>query len=324
MTDAATSASPTPAAGSSTGGAPVPARDPRRPWRGVLVATALPFREDATIDLDRYAEHVAWLAAEGCDGVVPNGSLGEYQTLTAEERAGGVQAAAEAAPEGFAVVPGVAAYGADEARRWAEQARECGAQAVMALPPNAYRAEDAEVVAHYREIAEAGLPIVAYNNPFDTRVDLTPELLARLAEEVPAVVAVKEFSGDVRRIHQIRELAPRVDVLAGADDVLLELMLMGAVGWIAGFPNALPAPSVEVYRYGLAGDVASALPLYRALHPIFRWDSRKEFVQAIKLAMDGVGRYGGPTRLPRLPLSPADEAQVRKDLEVALAAPAST
>jgi 1-pyrroline-4-hydroxy-2-carboxylate deaminase len=309
MTDATT---PSPA---------VPPRDPQRPWRGVLVATAVPFREDGSVDLDRYAEHVAWLAAEGCDGVVPNGSLGEYQTLTPEERTAVVRAAADAAPDGVAVVPGVAAYGADESRRWAEQARESGAPAVMALPPNAYRAEDAEVVAHYREVARAGLPIVAYNNPFDTRVDLTPELLARVAEEVPELVAVKEFSGDVRRVHQIRELAPRVDVLAGADDVLLELMLMGCVGWIAGFPNALPGPSVEVYRRGLAGDLAGALPLYRALHPIFRWDSRKEFVQAIKLAMDAVGRYGGPTRLPRLPLPPGEEAQVRKDLEVALAGP---
>jgi 4-hydroxy-tetrahydrodipicolinate synthase len=304
-----------------------PAQDPApttAPWRGVLVATAVPFRDDGSVDLDRYAAHVAWLAAEGCDGVVPNGSLGEYQTLTPDERAAVVRTAVEAAPPGFAVVPGVAAYGGDEARRWTEQAREAGAQAVMALPPNAYRAEDAEVVAHYREVAKGGLPIVAYNNPFDTRVDLTPELLAQVAEQVPELVAVKEFSGDVRRVHQIRELAPRIDVLAGADDVLLELMLMGAVGWIAGFPNALPSASMRVYRLAAAGDIAAALPLYRALHPIFRWDSRKEFVQAIKLAMDSVGRYGGPTRLPRLPLPPEDEAQVRKDLEVALAAPEGT
>src|SRR6478752_7404883 len=76
------------ATGSAVSAGPVPARDPQRPWRGVLVATTVPFREDGSLDLDRYAEHVAWLAAEGCDGVVPNGSLGEYQTLTADERAG--------------------------------------------------------------------------------------------------------------------------------------------------------------------------------------------------------------------------------------------
>jgi 4-hydroxy-tetrahydrodipicolinate synthase len=289
-----------------------------QPWHGVVVATASPFRADGTLDLDRFAAHVAWLAESGCDGVAPNGSLGEYQVLSDDERASLVRVAREAAPDGFSVVPGVGAYGAVQSRRWAEQAAEAGAQAVLCLPPNAYRADDREVLAHYREVARAGLPIVAYNNPWDTRVDLTPELLARIRSEVPEVVAVKEFSGDVRRIYRIRELVPDLDVLAGADDVLLELLMAGAVGWIAGFPNALPAPSAEVYRLGREGRIAEALPLYRALHPIFRWDSRHTFIQAIKIAMDDLGRYGGPCRLPRLPLTDEDAAQVRADLKVAL------
>jgi 4-hydroxy-tetrahydrodipicolinate synthase len=167
-------------------------------------------------------------------------------------------------------------------------------------------------------VARAGLPIVAYNNPFDTRVDLTPELLARIAAEVPAVVAVKEFSGDVRRPYRIRELAPRLDVLIGADDVALELLLAGAVGWVAGLPNALPRQSVDLFELGLAGRYEEALPLYRKLHPIFRWDSRHTFIQAIKLAMDEVGRYGGGCRPPRLPLSPEDEAQLKEDVKYAL------
>jgi dihydrodipicolinate synthase/N-acetylneuraminate lyase len=289
------------------------------PWRGVVVATALPLRDDGSVDFDRYAEHVGWLAGNGCRGVVPNGSLGEYQTLRDDERAEVVRTAVAAAPAGFSVIPGVAGYGADAARRWAEQAAQAGAQAVLCLPPNAYRAGDDEVVAHFAEVARAGLPIVAYNNPFDTRVDLTPELLARIAVEVPAVVAVKEFSGDVRRPYQLRELAPRLDVLIGADDVALELLLAGAVGWVAGLPNALPRQSVDLFELGLAGRLAEAVPLYRKLHPIFRWDSRHTFIQAIKLAMDEVGRYGGPCRLPRLPLPPELAAQVRADVKIALA-----
>jgi len=287
---------------------------------GVVVAAALPFREDLSVNLDCYQEHVRWLADKGCHGITPNGSLGEYQVLTDGERADVVRAAIEAAPAGFSVVPGVGAYGAAESCRWVEQAAQAGAQAVLALPPNAYRASDEEVVAHYREVAAVGLAVVVYNNPYDTKVDLTPELLGQLAE-LDGVVAVKEFSGDVRRIHQIRELAPALDVLAGADDALLELMLMGAVGWIAGFPNALPAESVRLYELAREGDLAAALPLYRSLHPVFRWDSRKEFIQAIKVSMEMVGRYGGPCRLPRLPLPAEQEAQVRKDTEVAFAGP---
>ncbi|HEY0807759.1 MAG TPA: dihydrodipicolinate synthase family protein, partial [Pseudonocardiaceae bacterium] len=139
------------------------------PWRGVVVATALPLRDDLSVDLDRYADHVSWLLANGCDGVCPNGSLGEYQTLTAEERAAVVRTAVDAAG-GDRVLPGVSAYGAAEAVRWAEQAAEAGCHAVMCLPPNAFRADDEAVVAHYRAVASVGLPVVAYNNPFDTRV----------------------------------------------------------------------------------------------------------------------------------------------------------
>ncbi|GAA3447426.1 dihydrodipicolinate synthase family protein [Planomonospora venezuelensis] len=287
------------------------------PWHGVMVATALPLDGDLSVDYDAYAEHCRWLVDSGCDGVVPNGSLGEYQTLSPEERAEVVRVAV-AAVGGDRVMPGIAAYGALEARRWAEQAREAGCRAVMLLPPNAYRADERTVVEHYREAARAGLPVVAYNNPVDTKVDLTPALLARLHAE-GLIAAVKEFSGDVRRAYELAELAPGLDLLAGADDVLLELAVAGAAGWVAGYPNALPESCVALYRAATAGDLATALPLYRALHPLLRWDSRTVFVQAIKASMDLAGRRGGPCRPPRLPLTPQDEAAVRTATGQALA-----
>ncbi|WP_149183648.1 dihydrodipicolinate synthase family protein [Streptomyces sp. TRM49041] len=289
-----------------------------RPWRGIMVATTLPFREDLSVDYDAYAEHVAWLIANGCDGVVPNGSLGEYQTLTDEERAQVVRTAVEAAGDGARVMPGVAAYGSAESRRWAEQAAEAGCGSVLLLPPNAYRADEQAVSAHYAEVAGAGIPVVAYNNPIDTKVDLTPGLLARLHAD-GSIVAVKEFSGDVRRAYEIAELAPELDLLIGADDVLLELALAGAVGWIAGYSNAFPASCAELYHAAVAGDLATALPLYKSLHSLLRWDSKTEFVQSIKLSMDIAGRRGGPTRPPRLPLTGATEAGVRIATEKAVA-----
>jgi len=289
-----------------------------QPWHGVLVATALPMRDDLSVDLDAYAEHVRWLAANGCDGVAPNGSLGEYQTLSDDERAAVVQTAIDASPDGFVVMPGVGAYGALQSRRWAEQAASSGAPVVMMLPPNTYKADEETVVAHYRAVAEVGVPILAYNNPFDTKVDLTPRLLARLYHE-GLIVAVKEFTGDPRRAYEIAELAPGLDILIGSDDVVLEVGIAGAVGWVAGFTNSLPRSTIELYKASLAGDLATALPLYRALHPLLRWDSRTEFVQAIKLSMDVVGRRGGPCRPPRSPLSPEIEAEIRTHTEKALA-----
>jgi 4-hydroxy-tetrahydrodipicolinate synthase len=290
-------------------------------WHGILVAAAVPWRDDLTLDLDRYADHLRWLAATGCDGVVPNGSLGEYQVLSRHERATVVTTAVAVAAElggRFAVVPGVSAYGAIEARGWAEQAAEAGASAVMLLPPNAYRADDNAVVAHFREVAKAGLPIVAYNNPIDTKVDLTPALLARLYGE-GSIVAVKEFTGDVRRGYELAELAPGLDLIVGSDDVVVELALAGATGWIAGIPNALPAECAALWRATKAGDLAAALPAYRRLHPLLRWDARTEFVQAIKLMMDLAGRYGGACRPPRAALSSEQASAVKAAFQAASA-----
>lgn len=288
-----------------------------QPWHGVLTATALPFNADLTVDYDSYAEHVAWQAANGCDGVVPNGSLGEYQTLTPEERARVVEVAVQAAPSGFVVMPGVAAYGTAEAVRWAEQAARAGAQCVMLLPPNAYRGDERAVLAHYREVAAVGLPIVAYNNPIDTKIDLVPSLLAKL-HDLGYIKAVKEFTGDVRRAYEIAELAPGLDIMIGSDDVLLELGIAGAVGWVAGYTNAFPQSTIELYKLALARDIEQALPLYRLMHPLLRWDSKTEFVQSIKLSMDMVGRKGGACRLPRQPLTPEQEAAVRAVTQAAI------
>ncbi|MEU5980506.1 dihydrodipicolinate synthase family protein [Streptomyces sp. NPDC047315] len=283
---------------------------PAHPWRGVMVATPVPLRPDLAVAQDAYAAHVARLVAAGCDGVVVNGSLGEYQTLTDEERDLIVHTAVAAAGDGSRVMAGVSAYGSAEARRWSERAAEAGAGSVLLLPPNAYRADADEVRAHYAEVARAGLPVVAYNNPYDTRVDLSPALLADLYAD-GSIVAVKEFTGDVRRAYEIVERAPGLDLLIGADDVALELALAGARGWIAGFPNTFPEASVALYAAAVAQDLPRALPLYRALHPLLRWDSKPEFVQAIKVSMDAVGHHGGPCRPPRGPLAPADAATVR-------------
>lgn len=293
----------------------------RAAWHGVYTATTLPFNDDYSINYDAFAEHVAWLAAAGTHGVAVNGSLGEYQTLSDEERARVVTTAIEAAPEGFGVMAGGAAYGTLQSVRWIEQAAEAGAGSVLLLPPNAYRADRSDVLAHYRAAAQVGLPIVAYNNPYDTRVDLTPDLLAEL-HAAGSIVAIKEFSGDPRRAYEIAELAPDLDLLIGADDVLLELGIAGAVGWVAGYPNALPTTCLELYTLvtsGSGADLEKALPLYRSLHKLLRWDSKTEFVQAIKLSQDVVGRTGGICRPPRQALPSDIHDRVVADTKDAIA-----
>ncbi|WP_067799776.1 dihydrodipicolinate synthase family protein [Actinomadura formosensis] len=292
---------------------------------GVIVATALPYREDAAapaglaVDHDAYAEHCRWLVDNGCRGVGPNGSLGEYSALTDEERRRVARTAVEAVGADGVVVVGVHGPGFHQARQWTEIAAEDGADGVLCLPPTMYRANPAEVIAHYEAVASVGLPVMVYNNPIDTKVDLTPELLGEIAQ-IDGIVAVKEFSGDVRRVLEIKERAPGLEVVAGADDVVLESLLVGATGWFAGFPNVFPAESARLYELATAGKLEEARALYEPLVAAFRWDSRTEFVQAIKLGMDQVGRYGGPCRPPRGPLSAAQRAAITADMDRAIAA----
>jgi 1-pyrroline-4-hydroxy-2-carboxylate deaminase len=290
---------------------------------GVVVATALAFKEDPSapaglaVDYDKFAAHCDWLITNGCRGVGPNGSLGEYSSLTEDERRKVIQVAVKAVNGRGLVVAGVHGVGWHQAAQWAQYAKEDGADGVLCLPPIVYHANESEIIEHYTRVAEVGLPVMLYNNPQDTKVDLTPPLIAKLAK-IPGVVAVKEFSGDIRRVLEIKELCD-IDVIAGADDLLFESLVAGANGWFAGYPNAFPKESVEIYDLVKAGKIDDARELYTNLVTVFRWDSKVEFVQAIKLSIDiAGGSYGGPTRPPRGPLSPENEARVRADTKKAL------
>lgn len=290
---------------------------------GVVVATTLAFKEDASapaglaVDFDRFAEHCDFLMNNGCRGVGPNGSLGEYEALTDEERRKVIQVAVKAVAGRGIVIAGAHGTGWHTAKKWAEYAKEDGADGLLLLPPTIYKANDDEIVEHYAKVAEVGLPIMVYNNPFSTKHDLSPSLIARLAE-IPEVVAVKEFSGDVRRVLEIKELCD-IDVICGSDDLLFESLVVGADGWFAGYPNAFPKEAVEIYDQVKAGNIQAALDLYTPLAAVFRWDSKIEFVQAIKLSIDLAGQsYGGVTRPPRGPLSAEHHAKVTADTKKAL------
>jgi dihydrodipicolinate synthase/N-acetylneuraminate lyase len=279
-------------------------------FRGVYAAVTTPFTPAGDVDFATFEKHCANLVECGVAGIVPNGSLGEYEAMDDAERAKLVDTAVFAVGTKAPVVPGISGKSAGDARRWAEQAASSGCPAVMCLPPTSHAPTPDETVAHFAEVARAGLPIIAYNNPFSTRADLTPDLLARLSH-IDLVVAVKEFSQDVRRVARIMEEAPRLQVMCGCDDTLVESMLMGAVGWIAGFANALPRQSVQLYSLCESGRWADAVALYRLLLPLLRLDADPSFVQAIKIAQSEAGLPGGPVRLPRLPLVTEEETRIR-------------
>ncbi len=283
-------------------------------FEGVYVAIVTPFTEDSnSINYDRLHEHANWLIEKGVNGLVPCGTCGEYAQLSKEERAKVVETVIHAAAGRVPVVVGVAAPTTAQAVGWAKHAKEAGASGVMALPPISYKPKWREVVAYYQALSDVGLPILIYNNTHDNATDLTPELLHEL-EEIENIVAVKEFSGDIRRIPEIQEKTS-LEVLAGADDLALEGVLAGALGWIAGLANAIPEECVQMYKAVQAGNIDEATSIYRRILPLMRWDSTPRLVQAIKYAMALGGHPVGETRAPRLPLDDED----RKSVEQAFA-----
>ncbi|WP_126428353.1 dihydrodipicolinate synthase family protein [Brevibacillus marinus] len=279
-------------------------------FAGVYVAVVTPFTDQYEVDVQRLHELSEWLIEKGVHGLIPCGSLGEYATLSAAERATVVETVIKAAAGRVPVVVGTGAPSTKQVVEWARHAKEAGAAGVMALPPVSYKPLESEIVAHYEALSKVGIPIIAYNNPRDYPTDLTPELLAKLSK-LDNMVGVKEFSGDVRRVHQILA-ACELEVLVGVDDLALEGAIAGATGWIAGVPNALPEEGVQLFELARAGKLEEALPLYRRLLPLFHYDAQPQLVQAIKYMMELAGQPVGPTRPPRLPLGEADLAAIRQ------------
>jgi 4-hydroxy-tetrahydrodipicolinate synthase len=284
---------------------------------GIIPAVTTPFDSSGTIDFDGLAANVAALLDAGVHGIVATGTMGEAGSLSTAERRSVVEAVARAVDGRVPVIAGVSAGTPAAAIALAAEAAEAGAGALMMLPPLGYRADDDEVVAYYRSVtAAAGLPLMAYNNPDASGVDMGTALLARLYEEVDGVVAVKECSGDARRIPALIEAAPGLEVLVGGDDWALEGFCAGATGWVSGVADVAPRDCVALYEACRAGELDAARAIYRRLLPLSRFDMTPKLVQYFKAALDEVGLVGGPCRPPRLALTDAERAALTDAMAV--------
>ena len=280
---------------------------------GIIPAVTTPFDASGTIEFDGLSANVAALLDAGVHGVVATGTMGEAGSLSNAERRAVVEAVARAVDGRVPVIAGVSAGTPAAAIALAADAADAGAVALMMLPPLGYRGDDDEIVAHYRSVADAtGLPLMAYNNPEASGIDMGTALLTRLHQEIENVVAVKECSGDVRRIPALIDAAPGLEVLVGGDDWALEGFCAGASGWVSGVADVAPHECVGLYDACRAGELDTARAIYRRLLPIARFDMTPKLVQYFKAAMDEVGLAGGACRPPRLALT-ADERAALAD-----------
>lgn len=267
---------------------------------------------DRSIDYEALAGSVQWLIESGVHGIVGIGTMGEFRSLSADERAELAKAVVQTTEGRVPVTIGVSADTPREAAKAAAHAAAIGARGLMSLPPVSYHADDAEVVAFFEGVCSAtDLPVMVYNNPEGSKNDLDPRLVARLFE-IDRLIAVKECSGDARRIPAILEATGHeMEVLVGGDDWALEGFCAGATGWVSGCANVAPAECVALWELCSAGKLEEARDVYFRLLPLARLDMHPKLVQFFKAAMDEVGRYGGPTRSPRLALTEEETRRVK-------------
>jgi 4-hydroxy-tetrahydrodipicolinate synthase len=290
-------------------------------WSGVIPAATTEFRADGSLDLDATARHLDTMIGAGIRGAVMLGTVGENTSLDYAEKLGVIRAALEASHGRVPILAGVAEYTTSAACRFARDAEEAGVDALMVLPAMVYKSDARETAAHFRTVARAtGLPILCYNNPPVYGVDLTPGLFVELAGE-PNLAAIKESSGDVRRLTDLKNLTgDRYALLEGVDDLALEGALLGARGWIAGLANAFPRESVHLWDLAMAAEVEQALPLYRWFMPLLHMDTSPKLVQYIKLADSVAGTGAEYVRPPRLALEGDERRRILRIIEEAMAA----
>ena len=289
-------------------------------WEGVFPAVTTQFREDFSLDLEATRRVIEALIRDGVSGLIISGTVGENCSLSASEKMSLIEAAKDVARGRVPVIAGVAEYTTAFAAAYAREAARVGVDGLMVLPAMVYLAKPAETLAHFRGVARASdLPIMLYNNPPIYKTDVTPDMLAQLAD-CDTIVCFKESSGDTRRFVDLRNMTgDRFVPFCGLDDVVVESVLVGAVGWVSGLSNVFPHEGERLFRLARAGRFAELMPLYEWFMPLLHLDARSDLVQCIKLCEQIAGRGSPITRPPRLPLEGPERAYVEQLMRTALA-----
>jgi dihydrodipicolinate synthase/N-acetylneuraminate lyase len=279
-------------------------------WSGVFPAATTQFNRALEVDLPATQKVQNALLQDGVHGLVLMGTVGEGNSLTAEEKRSVLKAAVEVAGK-VPVIAGVSEFTTVAAAAFARDAERLGAAGLMVLPAMVYVPTAAELEHHFRAVAAASaLPIMLYNNPPSYRVNIDIPTLQRLAD-VPTIVAIKESAPDSRRFTDIINVfGERFVLFAGLDDIAFEGLTLGAKGWVSGLTNAFPVESLRLYAALRKGDLEQARKIYRWFMPLLHLDAEHDLVQSIKLAEEVMGRGSERVRLPRLPLAGARRAEV--------------
>jgi dihydrodipicolinate synthase/N-acetylneuraminate lyase len=289
-------------------------------WRGVFPAATTQFSADYAVNVDGTMQHLQQMVDAGVHGLILLGTVGENCSIEYGDKLDLLRSAVQRFKSRVPVIAGVAEYTTALACRFAADAEDVGVDGLMLLPAMVYKSDPRETIAHFRAVAKTvDLPIICYNNPVSYGVDITPEMFDDLADEA-RFVAIKESSENCRRITDIKNrCGDRYALFCGVDDLALESVMLGAVGWVSGLVNAFPAENRMLWDLAVAGRYEEAVELYRWYTPLLHLDTHPKLVQYIKLAMAVRGIGSEVCRPPRLPLVEPERSRILSIIECAIA-----
>lgn len=290
-------------------------------WQGVYPATTTQFNQDESVNYDSTQQVVDNLINDGVDGIVALGTVGENCSLRPNEKRQLISCVKEVVNGRVPLIAGTAECTTQLANEYIKDMADIGVDGVMLLPSMVYQSNERETCHHFQYLANENpdMPIMVYNNPVSYGVDVSISMMRMLAEH-QNIVAIKESAADTRRITELlNTFNDRFQVFIGVDDIALESLMLGAVGWVSGLTNAFPKESVALFTLAKQGRFAEARAIYRWFLPLLRLDTVPTLVQCIKLAEQICGRGSEMVRTPRLPLAGEERHDVVERVEQAIA-----
>lgn len=290
---------------------------------GIHVTTITPFKESFELDLEGAKENVEFLIGTGVSSIVPLGTVGEFASLTKEERKQVAECVVDAANGKKETIVGVSHTSFSEVIELAQHAKDCGADAVLLVPPFYYRDRDEGLIAFFELISrKVDIDLVLYNVPGFSKVNLTSSLLSKILDRVDNVVAVKDATKDLTQLADtIRIIGKRVPVIVGAEEISYFGLLAGSPGATSAMANFAPKLIVDVYDAISRDDVKTARSLFFDRVLLFRHLDVPGVVQGfpvqiayVKEAMNLLGMHGGPVRPPLAQLPREKKEELRRVL----------
>ena len=283
--------------------------------RGTFTVMVTPFTPDEKLDKKGFCANIDWYIEEGIHGVICLGSTGEFANLTIEERKSIIDLTVDQVKGRVPIIAGTAANSTRETVEMTKYAQDAGADAALIVAPYYGLPTQDDLYGHYRSIAEnVPIPIMVYNNPGFSGVDMLPPLVERLAV-LDNILYLKESTGDIKRVHELlRRCGDSIDIWCGWDDLAYEFFLLGCPGWVAPIANFMPKTAAELFTLAEKKAYEEAKALFFKMLPLLSYLEEGQLLAKVKEAMNMIGKTGGKPRKPFLPITEEQKDELRRML----------